>query len=112
MKTCNFEIYFVDYVTGDLENREKISFQTHLESCPTCPKRLDEFYVLHNKIKLRQRRKPDSELLVKYHKSLSSEFTDSPQNVKLTNLKFRSFFISSYYFSSIQSFIMMINVNN
>jgi len=85
MKTCDFEKYFVDYVTGDLENREKMSFQTHLESCPTCPKRLDDFYVLHNKIKLRRRRKPDSELLAKYHKRLSWEFTDSPQNVKLTN---------------------------
>ena len=90
MKTCDFEKYFVDYVTGDLGNSEKMSFQTHLESCPTCPKQLDAFYVLHNKIKLRQRRKPDSELLVKYHKGLSLEFADSSQNEKFIKLLYKT----------------------
>ena len=83
---CQFEKYFVDYVSGNLEEKEKRSFQMHLESCPTCPQRLDEFYFLHNKIKFRKRKNPDSELLTNYHKSLASEFSDGSQNKKLTNL--------------------------
>ena len=95
MKTCDFEKYFIDYVTGDLRDREKISFQIHLESCQTCPNRLDEFYILHNKIKIRKRSKPNSELLAKYHKDLSLEFTDSSHDEKLTKLLIKT--IQSFF---------------
>jgi hypothetical protein len=83
---CQFEKYFVDYVSGNLEDKEKLSFQIHLESCPTCPRQLDEFYILHNKIKLRKRKNPDSELLTNYHKNLASEFSDGSQIKKSANL--------------------------
>jgi hypothetical protein len=83
---CQFEKYFVDYVSGNLEDKEKLSFQIHLESCLTCPQQLDEFYILHNKIKLRERKNPDSEVLKNYHKNLASEFSDDSQNKKSANL--------------------------
>ena len=83
---CQYEKYFVDYVSGNLKDKEKLSFQMHLESCPTCPQQFDEFYTLHNKIKLRKRKNPDSELLTNYHKKLASEFSYDSQNKKLTNL--------------------------
>jgi len=51
MKTCSFENYFVDYVSGELDDTEIIEFQLHLEKCSTCSKRLDEFYEVHNSIK-------------------------------------------------------------
>lgn len=72
--TCPYEKYFIDYVSGDLEEKEKLSFQMHLDSCPTCAQLIEEFYSLHNKIKHRKRKTPDSELLTKYHKSFHWNF--------------------------------------
>jgi putative zinc finger protein len=83
MKTCLFENYFVEYVSGELDKNEKNDFQSHLDTCPTCPSRLDEFYELHGNLKSRKKKEPQLELLAKYHENLSSEFSESKTGVKL-----------------------------
>ena len=81
MKTCSFENYFVDYVSGELDKNEILAFQAHLEKCPTCPNRLDDFYELHSNLKSRKRKEPEPELFEEYHKNLASEFSQ----IKSTN---------------------------
>jgi len=77
MKICSFENYFVDYVTGELDNNEIIEFQSHLGKCPTCSKRLDEFYIIHYSTKSQKRKEPPSELIKEYHQNLDYAFSES-----------------------------------
>ena len=96
MKNCEFEKYFVDYVTGDLSENEKLEFHKHLNKCESCSNSLDEFYNFHQKIKNRNRPIPDSELVEKYHQELSDLFDDtSDKNSLLSKL---SNFINSIIF--------------
>lgn len=83
MSVCDFEKYFADYITGELKNSEKLSFHAHLDNCATCPERLDEFYTLHNELKLRKRKDAPSEILIKYHNNLASEFANVPDKEPL-----------------------------
>ena len=66
MKFCSFENYFTDYVSGELDNKEILEFQSHLENCPTCKNQLDEFYEIHYSIKSRKRIEPQPEIVEKY----------------------------------------------
>ena len=77
MKTCTFENYFVDYISGELENSEIVEFQSHLEICPTCSNRLEEFSKIHYSIKSQNRRKPPLDLIEKYRHNLDSIFSES-----------------------------------
>lgn len=76
MKSCRFENYFADYISGELDKNEILSFQAHLDCCSTCPKRLDEFYEIHNILNKRKRVKAPSELLTNYHKTLKQKFSN------------------------------------
>lgn len=79
MKTCEFEKYFVDYVSGELDKSEILQLQIHLEKCPTCPERLDQFYSTHQKILNRKRHYPGDSYLNNYHQSLEKIFSDTKE---------------------------------
>lgn len=87
MNSCEFEKYFIEYVSGEMENSEKLRFQLHLEKCPICPNKLDEFYSIHQKIGSRARLKPSELFLNEYHNSISQMFPeDSKENVIIEKL--------------------------
>ncbi len=72
MNTCEFEKYFDESIRGELDAQTDIEFQTHLQSCATCPDKLDEFYHIHHILKSRKRPKPAADLEISYHKSLKT----------------------------------------
>jgi len=93
MNHCEFEKYFIEYISGNLNDSEKLDFHEHLNTCTTCPRNLEKFYSLHQKLENRKRPEPDSNLLKNYHRSLSELFTDESQNYTLKN-KISDFFNS------------------
>ena len=68
-----------------------------MEACPTCPQKLDEFYEIHNNVKLRNRKKPEPELLANYHKDLALEFADTSYKKSLFTILIKT--IQSIYWS-------------
>jgi hypothetical protein len=96
MKNCSFENYFVEYVSGELDNNEIIAFQSHLKTCPTCAERFDDFYEFHSNLKSRKRKKPKPDLITEYHKNLSSEFPD-PNIGKKWSQQFEDLFQSFFW---------------
>lgn len=72
MSDCKFEIYFDQYLHGELEADTDIQFQKHLVSCDTCPALLDEYYQVHNTLKNRIRPEPELAWFKLYHKDLKT----------------------------------------
>jgi len=72
MNKCNFEIYFDEYIRGELAPDEDIQFIQHLESCKTCPESLNQFYRLHGYLSDRTRPDPPATLLKTYHNNLKT----------------------------------------
>jgi hypothetical protein len=72
MSSCKFEIYFDEYIRGELDPQMDINFHTHLESCNNCRQKLDEYYPVHHILNSRQRPKVDSEIQASYHKNLKT----------------------------------------
>ena len=72
MSSCEFEIYFDEYIRGELNPQMDIKFQSHLESCNTCQEKLDEYYPVHHIINSRQRPKIEPEIQESYHKNLKT----------------------------------------
>lgn len=85
MKICPFEKYFIDYISGELDRNEMLEFQSHLNSCSSCPNKLEEFYETHYTIKDVKRPEPSQELLQQYYFNLSTEF-ESKENKNNINL--------------------------
>ena len=72
MSSCKFEIYFDEYLHGELDAETDIQFQKHLSSCKTCPAMLDEYYQVYNTLKNRKRPEPEPDWLKIYHKDLKT----------------------------------------
>jgi hypothetical protein len=74
MKNCSYEKYFIDYISGELNQKEMLDFQGHLNNCSTCATELDKFYKIHYELKDTKRIELKQELLSEYHHNLSKEF--------------------------------------
>jgi hypothetical protein len=72
MSSCEFEIYFDEYIRGELNPQMDINFQKHLESCNNCQENLDEYYPVHHILNSRQRPKIEPEIQESYHKNLKT----------------------------------------
>jgi hypothetical protein len=72
MSACEYEVYFDEYIKGELEPQMDISFQGHLETCPVCRQKLDEYYQVYHLLNSRQRPKPGPGIKNSYHKNLKT----------------------------------------
>jgi len=77
MKPCPFENYFAGYISGELDNSKIVEFQSHLLTCSTCPKKLNEFSEALYFLKSQKRKNPPPGLIKEYHENLDSIFTES-----------------------------------
>ena len=69
MSNCEFEKYFDEYIRGELDSKTDISFHNHIQTCQTCPAKLDEFYHVHHILISRKRPLAAPELKKSYHKN-------------------------------------------
>jgi hypothetical protein len=70
MNACEFEIYFDEYICGELDRETDIRFQNHLQECNTCRAKLDDFYEIHHQLKTRKRAKLTKATRLTYHAKL------------------------------------------
>jgi hypothetical protein len=82
---CDFEIYFEGYFHGELSPAEELALQKHLQSCPTCPTRIEAYYSLHSVLKGYRRPLPPTALRQAYYQqaALSYERETFTQRFKL-----------------------------
>jgi hypothetical protein len=86
MSSCKFEIYFDEYIRGELDAQMDISFHSHLETCDICRQKLDEYYPIHHIVNTRQRPEVEPEVLKSYHKSLKTGLLINAPVQKLSSL--------------------------
>jgi hypothetical protein len=72
MNNCKFEIYYDEYISGELEPELDIEFQNHLKLCSSCSQKLDEFYRLHRLLTGRRRPPVPVEIYQTYQKNLKT----------------------------------------
>jgi hypothetical protein len=90
MKTgCDFENYFEGYYSGELSPAEELALQKHLLSCPTCPKKLNDFYSVHSILIKYDRPAPTNNLLETYHQQVNLSYGRESISQKFTLLVYR-----------------------
>lgn len=82
---CDFEIYFEGYFHGELSPAEELALQKHLQTCPTCPARIEAYYTLHTALKRYRRPSPPADIRQVYYQqvALSYERETFAQKFKL-----------------------------
>ena len=75
---CEFERYFDDYFFGDLSPAEDLALQKHLQTCETCPQKLDNHYLVHTQLKKYHRPSVPIEVISAYHKEINLGFNSEP----------------------------------
>ena len=86
MSNCEFEKYFDEYIRGELDSKTDISFHNHIQTCQTCPAKLDEFYHVHHILISRKRTQAASELKKSYHKKLKTSLLINAPVQKISSI--------------------------
>jgi hypothetical protein len=73
---CEFEKYFDDYFFGDLSPAEDLALQKHLQTCQTCPEKMDNHYRIHARLKKYHRPSAPIEAISAYHKEINLGFNN------------------------------------
>jgi hypothetical protein len=83
--SCAFEQYFEGYFHGELSPAEELALLKHLQQCPSCSRKIEENYALHNLLKNYQRPSPDPTIRKVYYQqvALSYERETFAQKFKL-----------------------------
>lgn len=72
---CEFEKYFDGYFLGDISPAEDLALQKHLQTCETCRKKLDDYYLIHSRLKKYHRPRIPAEIISSYHKEINLGFS-------------------------------------
>jgi hypothetical protein len=79
---CDFEIYFEGYFHGELSPAEELALQKHLLTCPSCPKKIDEFHSIDLALKMYKRPLPPAAISEVYQRQVSLSYGHEPLSQK------------------------------
>ena len=82
---CEFEQLFEGYFRSDLSPAEELALLKHLDTCSSCPQKIDEFYHIHTEFSKYKRPPVTSELQSSYYQQVDLSFGREtiPQKISL-----------------------------